>query len=404
MAETDLKVSNDLLEKVFISLGKDSPFYSYLLLYVIPVPDYKIGTVGLRISQRGYFELLFNPKRLPLLNFKKIKALVLHQLMHIINLHVLIKAKNFEDQKIWDLAMDAAINQFIPELDRYSIPLELILSGMASPDSEFWFVGPPSGLYNQPAEFYYDYIKDYVKKNGWKKSKEFIQAREELDSHMNFGEFGMSSEMIENLTRKILKDAFEKSRGNIQKGLLDRVTEIILQTSINWKTALRRFTGSSILGERYRTMMKPNRRYDDEPGWRREYLARLALMVDTSGSVIQEEFNDFFSEIDKISRTIDTSIWLLEVDETIQSVLKYKPGMWKTLPIFGRGLTDLQPGVDFAEKELRVEGLVIFTDGYVELPYIKRRVLFILSKKHNHDFRKEAEERYGFGSVVVIRD
>jgi len=404
LAETNLKLSTDILERVFISLGKESPFYSYLLLYVTPVPDYKIGTVGLRVSERGFFDLLFNPFKLPTLNFKKVKALVLHQLMHIINLHILIKAKDTEDQKMWDLAMDAAINQFIPELDRYSIPLEMILSGLASPDSEFWFVGPPTGLYNQTAEFYYDYIKDYIKENGWEKSEEFIQMKEELDSHMHFGEFGMTSEMIENLTRKILKDALKKSQGKLPEKIMDIVTDIVLQTSINWKTAIRRFTGSSILGERYRSMLKPNRRYEDEPGWRREYLAKLALIVDTSGSVIQEEFNDFFSEIDKISRTIDTSIWLLEVDESIQSIFKYKPGMWKNLPIFGRGLTDLQPGIDYAEKELRVEGSIIFTDGYVELPYVKRRVLFVLSKKHNPEFRKEAIENYGSGAVVVIRN
>ena len=147
------------------------------------MPDYKIGTVGLRVSERGFFDLLFNPFKLPTLNFKKVKALVLHQLMHIINLHILIKAKDTEDQKMWDLAMDAAINQFIPELDRYSIPLEMILSGLASPDSEFWFVGPPTGLYNQTAEFYYDYIKDYIKENGWEKSGEFILIIEEMGVH-----------------------------------------------------------------------------------------------------------------------------------------------------------------------------------------------------------------------------
>ncbi|MDI3472348.1 MAG: hypothetical protein PWQ20_801 [Thermotogaceae bacterium] len=404
MAETNLIESFDLLEKVFISLGRESPFYSYLLLYVTPVPDYKIGTLGLRVSERGFFDLLFNPSKLPTMDFKKIRALVLHQLMHIINLHVLIKAKDAEDQIIWDLAMDAAINQFIPELERYSLPLEMILSGLASPDSEFWFVGPPTGLYNQTTEFYYEYIKDYVKKNGWKKSDEFIKMKEELDSHMHFGDFGMTSEMLENLTRKILKDALKKSQGKIPDRIFDVVTEIVLQTSINWRTAIRRFTGSSILGERYRTTLKPNRRYEDEPGWRREYLAKVALIVDTSGSVIQEEFNDFFSEIDKIARTINSSIWLLEVDEAIQSIFEYKPGMWKNLPLFGRGLTDLQPGIDYAEKELRVEGTIVFTDGYVELPYARRRILFVLSKKHNPDFRKEVLERYGAGAAVVVRN
>lgn len=396
--------SRELIEKAFIRLGKESPFYSVILLHMVPKPDPKAGTIGLRISDLGRYELIYNPKRISRMELSKIKALVLHQILHIVNLHVLIKPKNREDKIMWDLAMDAAVNQFIPELDSFSVSLDMILSGQAVADGEFWFIGPPRNMYNQPAEFYHDYIEEWVKEKGWEKSEEFVKGREELEDHQRFGDFPLSTEMMEANVRSILKEAVSKSRGNIPGFISEKVREILSEAEINWKVALRRFVGSSVLGGRYRTRMKPNRRYDHEPGWRREYMAKLAIIVDTSGSIIEEEFVKFFTELDQMVRMMDTSIWLVEVDEMVQNVIKYSPGMWKDVPIVGRGGTDLQPGVDYAESELRVEGTVIFTDGYTEVPYAKRRIIFVLSRKHNEEFREKAREIYGPASVAILRE
>ena len=56
----------------------------------------------------------------------------------------------------------------------------------------------------------------------------------------------------------------------------------------------------------------------------------------------------------------------------------------------------------FAEENLRCEGIIVFTDGHADVPIAKRRILFVLSKFHNPDFKREAMKLYGPSSVVVI--
>ncbi len=110
-----------------------------------------------------------------------------------------------------------------------------------------------------------------------------------------------------------------------------------------------------------------------------------------------------FSEIDIVTRLTDSRIWLVQVDETVQSVMKYGKGMWKDLKLIGRGETDLQPAIDYAQENLRPEGIIVFTDGYTDLPLVKRKVLFVLSRQCNKEFVEEAKEVYGRSSVVVLR-
>jgi len=91
------------------------------------------------------------------------------------------------------------------------------------------------------------------------------------------------------------------------------------------------------------------------------------------------------------------------VDKSVQMVMKYRKGDWKDFEIIGGGETDLQPAVNYVESKLKVEGKIIFTDGHVDLPMVKRRVLFVLSKFHNKDFVEEARRVYGKSSVVILK-
>jgi predicted metal-dependent peptidase len=83
--------------------------------------------------------------------------------------------------------------------------------------------------------------------------------------------------------------------------------------------------------------------------------------------------------------------------------MKYGKGMWRDLKLMGRGETDLQPAVDYCQESLRPEGLLVFTDGFTDLPHVSRRVLFVLPKKHNPSFADEARSIYGKSSVVLLK-
>jgi predicted metal-dependent peptidase len=398
-----MRVQNEeLMERAVFELGKDSPFYNFLLLFIDRIPSSVTRTVRLRVTSRGRFQLLYNPDVLGNKPLAFTKALLKHECLHIVNGHILIPVNRSREKVVWDLAMDAAVNQYIPELDAFSLPLDSLLSEGCGTDNERFFVGPPMAHPGETAEFYHSWAMDFMRKNR-SIDLELLEGNlSRVDSHEDFGSFELPKEFIEDLLKQVVSETLEKARTGIPEGLEDVMKLVLDNPVLDWRNVIRRFFGSSTYVGRYRTPMRPNRRYDDQPGWKSDYAAKLVVVVDTSGSVIEDEFNAFFGEIDAVTRITDSRIWLVQVDETVQSVMKYGKGMWRDLKLVGRGETDLQPAVDYSQENLRPEGLIIFTDGYTDLPSVARRVLFVLSKSHNPDFASEARSIYGKSSVVFL--
>ncbi|WP_041075410.1 vWA domain-containing protein [Thermotoga caldifontis] len=390
-----------MIEKIFINLARRSPFYMYLLLNMSVQPSLEAEKLYLSFKN-GRFTIVYNPRWIERKSEQFVEAFLLHQLMHLINLHFLIKPKDDRDRAIWDLAMDAAINQHIPELAAFGVPLNLLVEEGHGVDNENLFVLPPDWMPDRSAEEYHNWILQEMERLGKFDVLVVAELRESsLDSHQQMRTCDNVDMMLE-LSQSMLSKAFNLYGRELPSGVRRMVELSILKPVLNWRDTLRRFAGVSEYGERYMTPLKPNRRYEDQPGWKVERAARLGLIVDTSGSIVQEELDAFFTEIEALSRYVDTSLVLVQVDRAVNLKVNYSRGMWRNLQIVGGGETDLQPAVDYLEHNYRPEGLVIFTDGYADLPKVRRRVLFVLSKYHSDEFLMQARETYGRSSVVVL--
>lgn len=390
-----------MIEKIFINLARRSPFYMYLLLNMSVQPSLEAEKLYLSFKN-GKFTIVYNPRWIERKSEQFVEAFLLHQLMHLINLHFLIKPKDGKDRAIWDLAMDAAINQHIPELAAFGVPLNLLVEEGHGVDNENLFVLPPDWMPDRSAEEYHTWILQEMERLGRFDVLVVAELRENsLDSHQQMRACDNVDMMLE-LSQSMLSKAFNLYGRELPSGVRRMVELSILKPVLNWRDTLRRFAGVSEYGERYMTPLKPNRRYEDQPGWKVERAARLGLIVDTSGSIVQEELDAFFTEIEALSRYVDTSLVLVQVDRAVNLRVNYTRGMWRNMQIVGGGETDLQPAVDYLEHNYRPEGLVIFTDGYAELPKVRRRVLFVLSKYHSDEFLMQARDTYGRSSVVVL--
>ena len=389
---------NDIVEKAWIELAKESVFFSYIRMHFENISTENIRTTKLSITSSGNFRLLYNPRRLNSYGIRFTKALIKHEIYHIIFGHIFIKQPKKREKGIWGLAMDASINQYIKELDALSEPLDVFLLEGHGTDNETLFVTAPINMLNKTAEEYFKYAMDIIEKSN------FIDMEEIADSSPDSHEF--ESELPEEITFDIISEvvsqAYDKSAGNEPNGVELAISIMAKKNKFNWKTLIRRFFGSSVIVDKYRTQMRPNRRYDDQPGWRTERGPKIAVIVDTSGSIIEEEFNDFFSEIEDIARISGGKISLIQADENVQSVLQYSKGKWRDTVLKGKGSTDLQPAVDYVEENLRPEGIVVFTDGWVEVPNISRRCFFVLSKKHNPEFFSQVIDIYGNKKIVTL--
>ncbi len=391
------------LQDAILSIGKKSPFYHYILMGMKFIPDKKIRNLKLSFSKEGDLVLYYNEEKLEKKDIRMIEALLIHEIMHIINQHFLIRPKDNRDKKIWDLAMDASINQYIPELDAFGVPLNVLVEEGHGTDNDVIFAVPPAWMIGESAEVYHAWMIEEFEKKGRFDVEIVSDLREEVDSHEGLYDSDMPIEMILELTKDKIGKAFNIYESEIPSGVKRNVEILLKRPILNWKTILRRFVGVSVIGERYTTPFRPNRRYDHLPGWKNEYLPNIAVILDTSGSIIEEEISEFLSEVEKIAKVLETDFWLVQVDKSVQMVMKYRKGDWKDFEIIGGGETDLQPAVNYVESKLKVEGKIIFTDGHVDLPMVKRRVLFVLSKFHNKDFVEEARRVYGRGSVVILK-
>ncbi|QTA38914.1 hypothetical protein JYK00_04740 [Thermosipho ferrireducens] len=389
------------MDKALNEIKKESPFYTYLLLGIQFQENYSIRNLAIKFARTGDIVLLYNPSSVKKKPLWFLKALILHEIMHIINQHFRIKPKNAKEKKIWDLAMDAAINQYIPELDARSVPLNVLIEEGHGTDNDTIFVGPPAFMINATAEEYFEWIM-----NEFEKRKDFdVEALPDtFDDHSSlYNNPETTLEMILEITQNKIGKAFNMFGKELDSGLKQMISLSLQNSKVDWKTALRKFSGASKKGERYMTPLRPNRRYENLPGWKQEYKSKIAVIMDTSASIIDEELNQFITEIEKLSK-YDVDIVLIQIDKSVTLVTKYISGKWKNLEVYGGGETNLQPAIDYAEKELNIEGLIIFTDGFVDIPHIKRRALFVLSSKYNHEFLEDAIKIYGKSSVIVLKN
>lgn len=390
------------MEKIILDLGKRSPFYLYLLLNISRVPSKEVKNMQLSMDN-SKITLYYNPDWVCGKHPEFVQAMILHHLMHLINLHFLIKPKNDRDRMIWDLAMDAAINQYIPLLSAFGVPLNLLIEEGHGVDNERLFVLPPDWMPDKSAEEYHRWILQKMEELGRYDIAVVAQAREDSsDSHTKMYQV-QDIDMVLELTKSQLKKAFNLYGSELESGVKRMVELSISRPILNWKDKMRHFAGVSEYGEKYTTILRPNRRYEQQPGWKISHMARLGIIVDTSGSIIEEEFDDFFSEIEALSRYVDTDFVLVQVDRAVNLEIRYSKGTYRNMEIIGGGETDLQPAVDYLEDKHHPEGIIIFTDGYTDLPVVKRRVLFVLSKHHSEEFLDQARKIYGRSSVVVLQ-
>lgn len=121
---------------------------------------------------------------------------------------------------------------------------------------------------------------------------------------------------------------------------------------------------------------RPNRRYLPDyylPSRYSEAIGNVCIAVDSSGSVTDEEFNYFITEIASLQYTMNPEkITLLDFDTTIKKVheITGTTDIFKEVQFHGRGGTNITPVLEWANKHKPIV-LLVFTDGQFRQPDIK---------------------------------
>lgn len=349
--------------------GGDKAFYAHFLMrmnieFVNQVGGYPVKTAGVNITDQINFYV--NPEFFLSLGYdgcEEQQELIIHEIEHIVYLHplrgkeLLEKSSNQQnDHHLFNLTCDAAINipltsltanhgvtfdRLNEEMKKYKTKLRLSEKDVA--ETNFWK------------------LRQFQEEQGENLPQNMGQgAGGETDDHGMWGQGECASEEV---AKAMVKDATNKAvestgAGNLPSHIARQVAELN-KSVVNWKRELQQFAVRTIKFSREKTRNKLNRRFGIyQQGSRKKPEVKLAVCVDSSGSVGDDAFTQFFAEIEKIV-SMGVEITVIDADCSVAAVYDYKKG--KGAKRYGNGGTAYQPAITKA-KELRVDGIIYFGD------------------------------------------
>lgn len=413
--EAEVKIS-----RARISLQKDEPFFAYLSLFLKPKELKEIPSMAVDIDGNLYY----NSNFVNGLNDREMVGVLTHEILHLTFLHFARGEKL--NRKIGNIAMDIVVNEVLKD-NNFILPKGCIWSNN---EREVKVFNKTIKKCNEKIaeEIYFELyqeakekLKEAIKKGekiqvtddgeGIELDEEDLEGYEiegssndgtgkikNIDNHLsNKGKDGkeLSKEEREakekEWTNRIVEASTISKMAGKEPAGLDRILGRLHESKINWKVLLQRYIQSSIPSNY--TYSKPNKKSISSgyylPDVEKQRI-EIGVLIDTSGSIGQNELADFLSEIVGIARAYREKIKMsLAVHETelgnswvvengnIQKILD-------TTKIKGGGGTNFnEPYKQFIDKYKTTKLLVWLSDGYgdkIEKKDLKCDIVWVLSK------------------------
>ena len=352
----------DLVAKTTKELILTEPFYGLFLIGINKKFTDQIPTAG--VSKHGIgMQLTINPEfYINLSNFHRI-GLIKHELLHIAFGHLLMR-DIYSNHKLFNIAADLEINQYI---DINKLPEGgLVLSSF-----------PELNLPSKAGTKVYYNLLEQAQEDGTSPSLDNLMDKMDGESeycHGTWNEFDDLSEpdkkLMEKQVEHQLKQSAEttiKKQGDIPgefKDIIERLFHIE-PAKFDWKSYLKRFVGNSSVVYTKKLRRKYNKRYSGSPGLKIKFKNHILVGVDTSGSVNNDELQEFFSELAHMSKT-GHKISVAQCDTRLRTVEEFNPK--KDWEIHGRGGTSFQPVIDHYNEKGSYTALIYLTDGEAYAP------------------------------------
>lgn len=312
------------LERPLYDLLQTEPFFANFLLGAkIVLNDPKIKTAAASV-QKGQIVFYFNTEYMERQTREAQAGVLKHEIFHVLLDHCGVRGGGYKNRMAKNYAMDCAINQHITHLPDKSIKLvdleKLCKRKLAAFES--W-------------EYYYEAIKDEAKKQQSKSGGEEPHDHDKMEEgeglYVDTSEGGVQAEQAMN--RAAIKDAANKaiaaSAGNVPDSLVGIIGQINKVAQLPWKQLLRNFVAKARHINTKPSRLKPHRRFElDQPGKKKLKKLVLGVCTDSSGSVSDESYAAFMTEISTIAKST-TMTYLVHADCVVQKVDKIKNGKAK---------------------------------------------------------------------------
>tara|TARA_R110002110_G_scaffold370312_1_gene580359 strand:- start:1257 stop:2597 length:1341 start_codon:yes stop_codon:yes gene_type:complete len=369
----------------------DEPFFAALSRRMDKRSMTGIPTAGVRVTEEGKLELVYNPKFFEGLTDDQRKDVLKHEFYHIVFQHVTgnrfasFRDMTPEQRKRHNIAMDLSINCHLPNL-----PEGCCMPGVA-PFAELppfktaeWYLknlpegdgegdgegegggqgqgdgegegggqgqgegegeGQGQGQGNGPFE---DGVFD--DHDGWGDADEQVKQ--------------IAEERVKDFIKEAAEEANKSSRGwgsvpaDCRKEIMDAISN-----KIDWKTVLRYFIKQSQKSNKRSTVRKINKRYPYmHPGKKATRQAKIAIAIDQSGSVSDRMLAAFFAELNGLAKLAEFTVVPFDTRVDPEKNWVWKKGEKRRRQRTMYGGTCFNAPTKFVNEQGGFDGLIVLTD------------------------------------------
>lgn len=380
-----------------------------------PLPFHQLKSImGVGPEKDGTLTLYYEPNLMAETNDREILRVVEHEGMHILNKHIprylrILANETSEERKgdkteTWNIAADCCVNV------QSNIREPIIVAGKPWPPC----LPEKYGLEeNKVTEYYfYELLKNPPSKSGQGEGSGEGEEGSAFNDHGQWKQGANGVADLSSLSRKldqhvqnIIKESvksFNRDRGTIPSHIADLIEGALAPPKAPYYQIIRKLVRGSRFSKFRRSPTKINRKRtyvftigaDNKtvpqispfPGKTRDMTFDIVVLIDTSGSMSNDDIKEGLSGIKNIvekDRHCYTTV--LEVDAGVEKEYEVKKVRDIQFNVKGRGGTTLRPGLERA-RQLGCDVCLAFTDGYCEninaIPrkYLPKKTIWVINQ------------------------
>ncbi len=386
LSDSDLEGIKNKLTKARTQLILDRPFLGNLVLRLPLVA----ADSWCKTSATDAKSFYYNPEFIDSLNKHQIKFVLIHEALHCALTHFARRGNRTKHK--WDLACDFAINPLLVK-EGFHPPIDVpIFQQYAGMIAEEIYPMIDDNLNQEPMDqhLYDDQANDDSKQSDGGMREDQLQQEPKPQSKANEGEQGGASSLaqqpailrpdeIEKLATQWQKNLASSAQIAQQAGKLEgefaKLVDFFLQPQVSWQSLLAQYM--SALARDDFSYSRPSRRSGEAilPALKSHQID-ITVAIDTSGSISQEEVNEFVSEVNAIKANLRASITLIACDDKLSEHSPWRFEAWDALQFpaslgGGKG-TNFNPVFDYINAQDKVcDVLIYFTDAKGKFPEIE---------------------------------
>ena len=407
------------ISRLKIDLVRKRPFYGVILMKLNEIKE----SSSTYIMSTDGSSIYYNKKYMENLNEAERNFYLLHQLYHCIFMHPSRMIN--KDIKIANIAADFLVNYYI-DIEKNEFKKAGII--ISVPKDAYMIKDEKYKLELNKLSFEQLYEKIYNQKEN-KISATPQQITKNNNSNGNNSStlniYGNNIDLNKIKSDLILPKNIEKTSSNMRRiiqesiitskvygskligympgSLIRRITELI-GTRVPWYKYLRRYLSNIMQDDTsfdtpdknhiYRKMILPGP-YEDE-----NYIEDILFLIDTSGSISEEDLNNFLFQAYNICKDFEANGKVIFFDSIVQDVFDINKENLNKLPLYGGEGTDVNVALKYVkDKKLKYSCILVLTDGYFNSPQVfLRNVIWCLTE----DGTEEAIKNYKGSTIIRI--